>query len=97
MYVTKISSCYILTYEVILANNFSKILKNFLQLFTGLQFYIYYIIKTAEFKIAEMTRFFNYLSSYSFVPVINLKILENSQECVYSEIVCLKNCYIRSY
>ena len=52
----------------------------------GLQFDVCYIIKTrVGFEIAEMTRFLNYFSSYLFVLVINLKILENSQEYVYSE------------
>ena len=57
-----------------------------MQLLAGLQFDVCYIIKTrVGFEIAEMTRFLNYFSSYLFVLVINLKILENSQEYVYSE------------
>ena len=57
-----------------------------MQLLAGLQFDFCYIIKTrVGFKIAEMTRLLKYFSSYSFVLIINLKILENSQEYVYSE------------
>ena len=57
-----------------------------MQLLAGLQFDVCYIIKTrVGFEIAEMTRFLKYFSSYLFVLVINLKILENSQENVYSE------------
>ena len=42
------------------------------------------------FEIAEMTRFLNYISSYSFaLKNVNLKILENSLEYVYSEVICL--------
>ena len=38
-----------------------------LQLFTRLQFGICYVIKTrVGFEIAEMARFLNYFSSYSF-------------------------------
>ena len=48
-------------------NNFSKILKNILQLLTGLQFDICYVIKTrVGFENAEITRLLNYFSSYSF-------------------------------
>ena len=36
-----------------------------------------------------MTRFLNYISSYSFALNINLKILENSLEYVYSDAICL--------
>ena len=57
-----------------------------MQLLAGLQFDFCYIIKTrVGFEIAEMTRFLKYFSSYLFVLVINLKILENSQEYIYSE------------
>ena len=57
-----------------------------MQLLAELQFDFCYIIKTrVGFKIAEMTRLLKYFSSYSFVLIINLKILENSQEYVYSE------------
>ena len=58
-------------------------IENILQLFTGLQFDICHVIKTrVGFKIAEMTRFLNYFCSYSFAlqKIVNLKILENSQE-----------------
>ena len=42
------------------------------------------------FEIAQMTRFLNYISSYSFaLKNVNLKILENSLEYVYSEVICL--------
>ena len=45
----------------------AKFLKNILQLLTGLQFGICYVIKTrVGFKIAEITRFLNYFSTYSF-------------------------------
>ena len=64
--------------------------ENILQLLTGLQFDICYIIKTrVGFKIAEMTRFLNYNGSYSFALQNNLKILENSREYVYSEVIFL--------
>ena len=57
-----------------------------MQLLAGLQFDFCYIIKIrVGFEIAEMTRFLKYFSSYLFVLVINLKILENSQEYIYSE------------
>ena len=42
-------------------------MENILQLLTGLQFHICYAIKTGVgFKIAEITRFSNYIDSYSF-------------------------------
>ena len=42
-------------------------MENILQLLTGLQFHICYVIKTrVGFKIAEMTRFLNYIDSYLF-------------------------------
>ena len=42
-------------------------IENILQLLTGLQFDICYVIKTrVEFKIAEIKRFLNYVGSYSF-------------------------------
>ena len=67
---------------------------------TGLQFHVCYVIKTrVEFGIVEITRFVNYLrnSHLLFKIVINLKILENSQEYflensqeyVFSEVICL--------
>ena len=61
-----------------------------MQLLTGLQFAICYVIKTkVGFKIAEMTRFLNYIGNYSFA-LRNLKILENSQEYVSSEVIFYK-------
>ena len=43
-------------------------MENILQLLTGLQFDICYVIKTrVGFKIVEMARFLNYIGSYSFV------------------------------
>ena len=40
-----------------------------MQLLTGLQFDICYAIKTrVGFEIAEMTRFWKYIGSYSFAP-----------------------------
>ena len=62
---------------------------------TGLQFNICCVIKTrVGFNIAEMTRFSNYVGSYSFalensikstltILKINLKVSENSQEYVF--------------
>ena len=45
----------------------AKFLKDILQLLTGLQFDVCYVIKTRlGFETAEITRFLNYLSSYSF-------------------------------
>ena len=61
-----------------------------MQLLTGQQFDICYITKTrVGFKIPEMTRFLNYIGSYSFALqlfIVNLKILENPQEHMYSEV-----------
>ena len=43
----------------------AKFFKNILQLLTGLQFDICYVIKTrVAFKITEITKFLNYFSSY---------------------------------
>ena len=59
---------------------------------TGPQFDFCYVIKTrVGFEIAEMTRFLNYISSYTFVlkKKSNLEILENSWKYVYSEVTCL--------
>ena len=51
-------------YKEKLLNNFSKILKNILQLLTGLQFDT---TETGiEFELAEITRFLNYFSGFSF-------------------------------
>ena len=64
-----------------------------MQLLTGLQFDICYVIKTrVRFKIAEMTRFLNYIGSCSIArqKIVNLKILENSQEYTYSEVIFYK-------
>ena len=60
---------------------------------TGLQFDIFYVIKTrVGLKIAEITVFLNCISSYSFALKNSLlQILENSQEYVYSEVICLLN------
>ena len=45
----------------------AKFLKYILQLLTGLQFNICYVIKRRlGFEIAEITRFLKYFSSYSF-------------------------------
>ena len=52
-----------------------------------------YVIKTrVGFKIAEMTRFLNYILSYLFAlqKIVNRKILENSQEYAYSEVIFYK-------
>ena len=43
----------------------AKFFKNILQPPTGLQFDIFYVIKTrVGFKITEITKFLNYFSSY---------------------------------
>ena len=66
-----------------------------MQLLAGLQSDICYVIKTGiGFETAEITRFLNYFSSYSFTlkMVFNLKTLENFQEYVHSEVTCLYNC-----
>ena len=61
-------------------------MKNILQLLTGLQFDICYVIKT---RVGfEITRFLNCFSSYSFAL---RKLSENPQEHVYSEVICSKN------
>ena len=45
----------------------AKFLKYVFQLLTGLRFDIFYVIKTrVGFEIAEITRFLNYFSNYSF-------------------------------
>ena len=48
------------------------------------------------FRIAEMTRFSvtTILAGIHLLSkiVINLKLLENSQEYVYREVTCLQNC-----
>ena len=55
-----------------------------LQLLTGLQFDICYIIQRVGFKTAEITRFLNYISSYYFaLKIVSLKILQNSLQYVY--------------
>ena len=61
-----------------------------MQLLSGLQFDICYVIKTrVQFGIAEMTRFLNYIGCYSFaLKDVNLKILENSLEYIDSEVIC---------
>ena len=58
----------------------------------GLQVDICYVIKTrVGFEITEITRFLNHLAAIQllFKIVINLKKLKNSQEYVYSEVICL--------
>ena len=45
----------------------AKFFKNILQLLTGLQFDVCYVIKTrVDFEMVEITGFLNYFSSYSF-------------------------------
>ena len=59
---------------------------------TGLQFDTCYVIKTrAGFEIAEISICATNLAAIHllFKIVIYLKILENSQEYVYSEVICL--------
>ena len=60
-----------------------------MQLLSGLQFDICYVIKTrVRFGIAQITRLLNYIGNYSFaLKNVNLKILENSLECAYSEVI----------
>ena len=56
---------------------------------TGQQFDICYVIQTkVRLEIAEITVFLNYISSYSFALKNSLlKILGNSQEYVYGEVI----------
>ena len=56
----------------------AKFLKNILQLLTGLQFDICYVIKTILATIHLL-----------FKIVLNLKISKNSQEYLYCEVICL--------
>ena len=70
----------------------AKFLKNMLQLLTGLQFDICCVIKARfGFEIGEIARFLNYFIFIHllFKIVINLTILENSQEYAYSKFICL--------
>ena len=70
----------------------AKFLTNILHLLTGLQFDICYVTKTrVGFEIAEIVRFLNYFKAIQllFKIVINLIILENSQEYVNIEVICL--------
>ena len=63
--------------------------KNILQLLTRLQLDICYVIKIrVGLEIAEITRFLIILAATHilFKIVINLKILENSQHYIYSEV-----------
>ena len=52
---------------------------------------IFVVIKRrVGFKIAEMTRFSNYVGSYSFaLKNVNLKILERYLKCVNTEVIFL--------
>ena len=60
---------------------------------TGLQFDIHCDIKTrVGLEIAEITVFLNYINSYLFALKNSLlKILENYQEKVHGEFLCLLN------
>ena len=52
----------------------------------------YFAIRTqiVGFKIAEITGFLNYISSYSFaLKNVDMKILENSLKYIYSKPSCL--------
>ena len=63
-------------------------LKNILQLLTGVQFDICYVIKTrVGFEIVEITRFLTAIHLL-FKIVIHLNSVIH-QEYVYSEVVCL--------
>ena len=67
IYVTKISCYYILNDKEKILNNFSKILKKYFAAIGRTTIDICYVIKTrVGFEIAEMTRFSNYFSNYSF-------------------------------
>ena len=60
---------------------------------TGLQFDIHCDIKArVGLEIAEITVFLNYINSYFFALKNSLlKILENYQEKVHGEFLCLLN------
>ena len=66
---------------------------------TGLQFDICHVVKArVGLKIAEITVFLNFISSYSFDLKNSLQhISENSQEYVYSEVICLLNFEMQRY
>ena len=58
-----------------------------MQLLTGQRFDICYITKTrVGFRIPEMTRFLNLAVIHLLFKIVNLKILENLQEHIYSEV-----------
>ena len=70
--VTKISCYYILNYKEKLLNNFRKILKKYFVAIGRTRFDTCYVIKTrVGFVIAELTRFLNSFSSYSFALQIS--------------------------
>ena len=68
----------------------AKLLKNILQLLTGLELDICHVIKGYDSKLQKWQNFKTILAPINllFKIVINLKILESSQEYFYSEVVC---------
>ena len=71
-------------------HNFSKILQNILQLLTGLQFDML-LNEKQNSKLQKLQDLKTTLAGIHllFKIVINLKILKNSQEYVYSKVICL--------
>ena len=71
-------------------HNFSKILQNILQLLTGLQFDML-LNEEQNSKLQKLQDLKTTLAGIHllFKIVINLKILKNSQEYVYSKVICL--------
>ena len=73
-------------------HNFSKILKKYFSAIDRIQFDIWYVLKTrVGFKIEKLQSFKTILAAIHllFEIVINMKILENSQEYIYSEVIYL--------
>ena len=71
-------------------HNFSKILQNILQLLKGLQFDML-LNEEQNSKLQKLQDLKTTLAGIHllFKIVINLKILKNSQEYVYSKVICL--------
>ena len=70
-----------------------KFLKNILELLTGLQFDICYVILKQDLnsKLQKLQDFKTILGAIHllFKVVIDLTVLENSQEYLYREVICL--------
>ena len=70
-----------------------KFLKNILELLTGLQFDICYVIlkQGLNSKLQKLQDFKTILGAIHllFKVVIDLTVLENSQEYLYREVICL--------